>query len=261
MWNKLADKWNDFVDFDGQNKNTTSKSVNGGKGSGNYGHKGRPGEVGGSGKGDGGAPEESGPLATLKKFKRMLEKTNFTSEEARKLSFNYFGYMDNCQTIQHYMKTGEDNYLDRLDGEVSNIKASECAELMKKKIQETTFDEDTILYRGMYVAKKSLDKLERNGFTTKIFQSTSLDSREPRALVEHYRDKEWNNQSKVGVMIKIYAKKGQHYMASPLANELEIVLPPGVKFKVKSKVFRENKPPEKNEKARPLVLYEVEYEE
>lgn len=71
MWNNLADKWNEFVDFDGENNDTsnnldndsldngvdndfynepTSKSVNGGKGSGNFGHSGRPGLVGGSGK-------------------------------------------------------------------------------------------------------------------------------------------------------------------------------------------------------------------
>ena len=69
MWNKLADKWNEFINFDEENNGTsdnldnnslgsganhdwsnesTTKSVNGGPGSGNFGHAGRPGRVGGS---------------------------------------------------------------------------------------------------------------------------------------------------------------------------------------------------------------------
>lgn len=228
------------------------------------GHKGRKG-IGRGGSlprtGGGGQSTKSESQTILEKFNALRDKMNYTDEEKRQLRYKYFGNMENCQRVQEYMKTGEDSYLDSMDGGISETKASDCAELMKRKIRETTLDEDVTLYRGMYISKKSLDKLEKNGFTSKIFQSTSLDTKESRELVEHYRDKQGNNQSKTGVMLEIHAKKGQHYMTSPLEGELEIVLPPEGKFKIKNKTVYENKPTEGHGKARPLVLYEVEYEE
>lgn len=74
MWSNIADEWNAFVNLgeketqsnedshnsnsntndggsDGLHNEQTTKIVNGGPGSGNFGHEGRPGLVGGSGKG------------------------------------------------------------------------------------------------------------------------------------------------------------------------------------------------------------------
>ena len=220
MWNKLADKWNDFVDFDGQNKNTTSKSVNGGKGSGNFGHQGRPGEVGGSG---------DGKLS----FAKLRKLTNWTDNEWAYAS-GYFANFDRTTAVNNYLKTGEDKLIEGSDGE---IMASDCARELQKKIENTEFPKDGVVYRGIAVKKDKFFELVENGFQVTGFQSTSVDRKKAEDILNLYQDR-WLKRRGIGedaylhLVLKINVKKGQKFAASLYESEKEIVLPNKAKFKV-----------------------------
>lgn len=65
---------------------TLEKALNGGKGSGNFGHSGRPGEIGGSGKGIGGSSK--GSMESLQKEfseKKLGEKASTIKEQKKKV--------------------------------------------------------------------------------------------------------------------------------------------------------------------------------
>ena len=200
----------------------TNNSVvlNGGKGSGNFGHSGRPGEVGGSG---------DGKLS----FAKLRKLTNWTDNEWAYAS-GYFASFDRTTAVNNYLKTGEDKLIEGSDGE---IMASDCARELQKKIENTEFPEDGVLYRGIAVKKDKFFELVENGFQVTGFQSTSVDRKKAEDILNLYQDR-WIKRRGIGedaylhLVLKINVKKGQKFAASLHDSEKEVVLPDKTKFKV-----------------------------
>lgn len=210
------------------------KTLNGGSGSGNFGHAGRPGEVGGSGKG----------TNAREQFNKLKEITNWTDAELHSV-IPYFGSFENTAKVQEYLRGGDDSAL------TPYVITSDCANTMKRKMEQTTFPEDTTLYRGMMIRNDRMERVEKNGFSYPGFQSTTLVGNDASRIIQEYRDSgNYDKQFYTPVLLKINAKKGGHFASSYTDGEHEIVLPDNVEFKVKNK-----KPTSWG-----AVIYEVDYE-
>ena len=156
---------------------TFSKTLNGGSGSGNFGHSGRPGEVGGSGNGSGLARlttsewSEKMNRGELRESVSLLDETNFdyvivprlermdiinegegiseentkknldrmTSEE-REALVNYTSEYNagNSSEVNHYLRTGE-----------GNESTKKAAELVSSALDKCSLGEDTVCFRGV----------------------------------------------------------------------------------------------------------------
>ena len=203
------------------------KTLNGGSGSGNFGHSGRPGLVGGSG---------DGKLS----FAKLRKLTNWTDNEWAYAS-GYFASFNRTTAVNNYLKTGEDKLIEGSDGE---IMASDCARELQRKIENTEFPEDGVLYRGIAVKKDKFFELVENGFQVTGFQSTSVDKKKAEDILNMYQDR-WLKRRGMGedaylhLVLKINVKKGQKFAASLHDSEKEVVLPNKSKFKVAN--TKENK--------------------
>ena len=219
------------------NEGPDDKTTNGGKGSGNFGHEGRPGEIGGSGKGG----EHKHPAAVFDELQKL---TNWTKYEAQSV-FPYFGNFENTRRVQEYLRGGD-------DVSISNVAmASDCVIEFDRKMERTTFPEDVTLYRGMVIDKYKLERAIQNGFSSSGYQSTSLvEGCAINILNEYMNQDSYSPEFKVPILLKINAKKGQHFAAAPTSGEFEIVLPRDIEFKIKNKT----------EVQGAFTVYEVEYE-
>ena len=122
---------------------------------------------------------------------------------------------------------------------------------MKRKMDQTTFPEDTTLYRGMMIRNDRMERVEKNGFSYPGFQSTTLMGNDASRIIQEYRDSgNYDKQFYTPVLLKINAKKGGHFASSYTDGEHEIVLPDHTEFKIKNK-----KPTSWG-----AVIYEVDYE-
>ena len=217
-------------------KTLNELELNGGQGSGNFGHEGRPGEVGGSGKGKG--------ISVRKQFNRLKEITNWTDNELQYV-IPYFGSFENTAKVQEYLRGGDETFL------TPTVSVRDCVDYMKRKMEQTTFPEDTTLYRGMMIRNDRMERVEKNGFSYPGFQSTTLMGNDASRIIQEYRDSgNYDKQFYTPVLLKINAKKGGHFASSYTDGEHEIVLPDNTEFKVK------------NKKPTPwgAVIYEVDYE-
>lgn len=153
------------------------KTLNGGSGSGNFGHSGRPGLVGGSGNGSGLARlttsewSEKMNRGELRESVSLLDETNFdyvivprlermdiinegegiseentkknldrmTSEE-REALVNYTSEYNagNSSEVNHYLRTGE-----------GNESTKKAAELVSSALDKCSLGEDTVCFRGV----------------------------------------------------------------------------------------------------------------
>lgn len=228
----LIDRWAE----DANGFSVIEKIANGGKGSGNFGHEGRPGEVGGSGKGKG--------ISARKQFSKLKEVTNWADNELQYV-IPYFGSFENTAKVQEYLRGGDDSAL------TPYTMASDCARYIQDKMAKTTFPEDTTLYRGMMIRNDRMERVEKNGFSYPGFQSTTLVGNDASRIIQEYRDSgNYDKQFYTPVLLKINAKKGGHFASSYTDGEHEIVLPNNTEFKIKNK-----KPTSWG-----AVIYEVDYE-
>lgn len=219
-------------------KTLNELELNGGQGSGNFGHEGRPGKVGGSGKG---SALEHSDRSNSEQFEKLQEVANWTKDEVDVAS-PFFGGRD-YQAIQEYLRGGD-------DVEMSNgHKTSEAAEILDRKARNTELPSDTTLYRGMYIRNDRIERVENNEFEIPTLQSTSLDSGRALTAGMGYLAIEGNAQYGQVALLKINAKKGSKGVASYTAGEYEIVLPTRTKFKIKNKSQKDG-----------YIEYEVDYE-
>lgn len=219
---------------------------NGGKGSGNFGHSGREGKVGGSSKRDSYnlEVEDDGPKNVADTHEELRNITDWKNHELSNV-IPYFGDFKNTEKVQEYLRGGD-------DAPISNIAmASDCVRTMKEKMARTEFPEDTILYRGMMIRNDRMDRVENNGFSYPGFQSTSLVGNDASRIIQEYKESgNYDPQFYTPVLLKIHAKKGQHFAASYMDVEHEIVLPPNIRMNVKNKA-----------QTSLGMLYEVDYDE
>lgn len=212
----------------------SEKTTNGGKGSGNFGHAGRLGEVGGSGKG----------ISVREQFNKLKEITNWTDNELQYV-IPYFGSFENTAKVQEYLRGGDESFL------TPTVSVVDCVSYMKRKMDQTTFPEDVTLYRGMMIRNDRMERVEKNGFSYSGFQSTTLIGNDASRIIQEYRDSgNYDKQYYTPVLLKINAKKGGHFASSYTDGEHEIVLPDNIEFQIKNK-----KPTSWG-----AVIYEVDYE-
>lgn len=250
-------------------KTENELELNGGDGSGNFGHSGRPGKVGGSGKGDSsdsGSNEKAEEKETKAKeekkeeskpnpngrevFKMLHEITNWhkdsKSDDQLDKVTPYFGDFAATEKIQNYLMGGDDKALNPYTW------ASDAVRAFQAKMAETTFPEDVTLYRGMMIRNDRLERAEKNGFYYSGFQSTSTLGSGATAILDEYRKAgRFDMEFYTPVLLKITAKKGQHFASSYHDGEHEIVLPNGIQFKVNKKSTNSSG----------AVIFEVEYGE
>lgn len=221
-------------------KTLNELELNGGDGSGNHGHAGRPGEVGGS------APKGSGGQSVEEKFDTLAEATNWSDEEKAYAELYFDAIEEEFNTIQDYAKGGEDDWVDKAKG----IKASDVTKVLDKKIAESSLPEDTLLYRGLLIEPDKLKELEKNGFQAQGFQSTSLEKKVSYGYLDAYGDyEEYDNYS--SVILKINAKKGSKFASATSNGEFEILLPRNATFKNVKLVGTD---------MTDTIIYEVDYE-
>lgn len=218
----------------------------GGKGSGNFGHAGRPGEVGGSAPGDSGGAEPREIPYTAKDFQTIegdaafgtpslsrteddamkfgVEKINTGGTSTRlrddkRIYNSVYDYMDTAyRQVNKYLRKDEmptgynksfmDDMIDGLDAACEN-----------------EIGEDVVVYRSM----KPTDLDIGDEFVDKGYVSTSLD-KNVAATFRH------------GILARIYVPKGSkgvflgHVPVGMNRNEWEVLLARQTKFRVLNKV-------------------------
>lgn len=210
------------------------KTLNGGSGSGNFGHSGRPGQVGGSGK-DGGILDEKGHGVVKNEEALRREWNSFDdgvlmSEDTKKmLKTYYFGswYFNNIQ------KVAREKYLDTMD-QSEKAKANEVKDVLDDLIESSELDKDLTLYRGITMRDENVDQIKNGSvITDKGFASTSLNPAETTRM----RGMPTTGGKRNIIVLKINVKAGSKGLKSPVSadnSEYEVVLPRNAKFKVKS---------------------------
>lgn len=237
----LIDRWAEDIN----GFSVIEKNTNGGKGSGNFGHEGRPGKIGGSGKGTGKESEYDEYITRGARFSKLNQQTNWNSYELHSI-LPYFGDFANTSRVQNYLMGGDDSSLSM------TVMASDCVIEMKRKMEKTTFQEDETLYRGMLIRNDRLQRSIDNGFTFSGFQSTTMEGNHATEIIkEQLKSEKYDPKFYTPVLLKINAKKGGHFAASPYDVEKEIVLPDNIKFKVKKQ----------SENSSGYKIFEVDYEE
>lgn len=179
--------------------------LQGGAGSGNYGHRGRPGEVGGSSK-----------------FDFSSEKKVFDEglNENQKDSLHYYGNKSNYVFLNNYLRGKVNHSGEGFDEIIHNIETS-----MKPITSET------IVYRGI---KSSPRKFKvGDTFIDKAFVSTSV--KEWNANMYRRRSVQ-EREPKGGTLFRIKVPKGYPVAYLNFYNDQEILLPRNTKFRVISNV-------------------------
>lgn len=223
------------------------KTLNGGKGSGNFGHKGRPGEVGGSG--NGGIKKSKQPTR-----EEYMEAANWTEEEIDDVQ-PYFGTKDYL-AIQDYMRGKGDKQLTFKKTLGSDPPmASEVANKLLEKIKTSRLPGDDMLYRGMLIQNGRVENAIKNGFTSKVFQSATQ-TEDHAYYMSNPSERGKDSGKYTQVILKINAKKGSVGVAAPRFDEEEVVLPPNIKFKNIKVTSRDSG----DERGYPRIELEVDYE-
>ncbi|MBQ9160864.1 MAG: hypothetical protein IJ122_06035 [Methanobrevibacter sp.] len=160
-------------------------------------------------------------------FEKLKKQANWTKEEVG-IAGSYFGG-SNYQDIQEYMRGGEDFTLS------NGHKASEAAEVLKRKIESSSLPENVTLYRAITIRNDRIQRVENNQFSSPVFQSTSLNEMNAIEVAMGYMADESFAEFNEVALLKINAKKGSKGIASYTPGEYEVVLPPDSVFKIKGK--------------------------
>lgn len=238
----------------------SAKQVNGGKGSGNFGHAGRPGEVGGSASESVGAnPIFDDQKHTLdfdirkvdNIWKQVDDGVGEWTEEEKDLSDIYYG-------------SGYHNINLILRGEENPVPGNEeryqkAIKTLNDRLEKSSLKNDTMLYRGVnlsdYVKEDSLpnigDEISYGGFSS--------------ASVDPEQSLRWgasrSKDSPAAMMLAIKAKKGSKAIKRWDKNEYEVTLPPNAKLKVVGRHLAYDVPVgEGRDSVDKVYILEVEYE-
>jgi len=200
----------------------------GGPGSGNFGHEGRPGEVGGSGPGGGPARQEDKPLARFSYGKyNVMGKKFFSKHEKELRQWGKTVSAESIEALSDYQNTGADwvnsNLRKGKDPDSIGVKNLDAAMTFK-------LPEDVIVYRG--VSSSVAEKLGKEGSVKKDlgYMSTTYDS---RVLTPSSR--RWPYEE----ILTICVPKGTYVCIPKFSNvggwrrEREVILPRGSKFVVR----------------------------
>lgn len=194
--------------------------VNGGKGSGNFGHAGRPGKVGGSSTGNG-------------VYKKMVSSANLTEEEKR-----YKKYWEDYGG--EYIVLAGSNPLDEgyedekyEDEKLEDGRTFEQArDYFDSMIRKRKFPEDTTVYRRLqFPTKSDLEKAIKDNFVWDAPQATSS-TLNPKFLKDSKINPFKLVEDENCLILKINVKKGQSGLALDNSME-EIILPRYSEFKIK----------------------------
>jgi len=206
----------------------TAKSINGGKGSGNFGHSGRPGLVGGSGDGEvlGVAPEFNGDKLTFPKidakkaFKSVSDGAGaWTTHEIDYASIYYGSGYHNINA----MLRGEPNPVPGNEERYQN-----AIQVMKDRMEKSSLSQDTMVYRGVNIGRYTTeDQLPQVGdeISYQGFSSTSMNPYEAMGWGKR-------NADTPPAILAIRAKKGAKAIKRFNSVETELTLPPNAKLKV-----------------------------
>ncbi|MDD4449070.1 MAG: ADP-ribosyltransferase [Methanothrix sp.] len=212
------------VDMTVQNSSIQKKSLNiqnGGPGSGNFGHAGRPGEIGGSGGGGGGGSSSSSQIK--QNLKSTMDKDYYSPEE-----FTKDGYSESqAVSLLHYKEDGYSEIRSALSGK--SKMTSDIAEHVKNidsAIERSELPEGTTLYHGMGEREAAVFKnFSEDQLVGKKFETTGYISSSLNKDVAHV-------YSEGKAMLVISSKPGGKgvYYKDP-DNEDEVVLARGAKYK------------------------------
>lgn len=209
-------------------------ATKGGPGSGNFGHAGRPGEVGGSAPKGSSRPIAAKPPETQpRQFTDWKEAEAWVQEHGEPESAMSMGEQN---AIYDYTEGGFYFTNGLLRGTVDEDEAD--GPIVRKYIaaldameKRGHIPEDVTLYRGF-----NTDNEMRPGqiVSDKGFVSTSV----MRGTADHFLP----GNKKYGVLLKIHAHKGSNAIIVTIARkEGEVILPRGSRFKVKSVTWNEGK--------------------
>lgn len=196
------------------------KLLQGGQGSGNFNHSGRPGEVGGS-----------KPSKVNKDFVKPFTKWDLSAAYS-KLDDNQKRFLDSWSDTEvqlyrgfnHFLRTG---YL--LDEDSFRGSRMKRYYADATKVIDTCFQPlrtDVQVYRGV---TKSMEWSVGDEFIDKGYVSTSLSS---KVAVEGFGIKGFPSVSTNFVLYRIHLKKGQKFIGITKNNEEELLLPRNTKFRV-----------------------------
>lgn len=212
----------------------------GGAGSGNFGHAGRPGEVGGSGEGNDGKSflNMAYGRATAKRFVKLFEAAGVEPgqmQQAAMVLHGYFGdYSDRV------------NYDLRYKGEMGPDQ-----ELMNRIVTNAGpyQNKSDVVFRGLYFAneekgKNFLDSLQKGAvITDRGFQSATSDKNVAHDFaLQQEGVPRTGARTGIGVVVNIRGTKGVGMDVPDFLNEdePEILLPAGTSYRVEN-VTREGK--------------------
>ena len=244
-------------------KTLNELELNGGKGSGNFGHEGRPGEVGGSGKGLENILDESGKGKKMsdeeldKVWNSFDDNVLMTESDQKMLKTFYFGSWF-FQNVQNVARGKNLDIVDKSD----QVKSQEVIETLDDYLDSSSLSDDVTLYRGVRVTDDNVDLFKKGAEISDAgFASASIDPNQATKRRNTLIGKKRNL-----ILLKINAKKGSRGVKSPVkgeGSEHEVVLPRNAKFKVKKvgewKRYYETKDDLKYENWRTRVV-EVDYE-
>ena len=209
--------------------------LNGGKGSGNFGHSGRPGKVGGSGLGAQGILDKTGHGVNIgneeldKIWNSFDDDVLISDNDAKILKDNYFG----TQLFSKVQKVARQEGLDTLD-EDEKDKAEKTKEILDDYIDSSSLSQDITLYRGITLTDENAALFKKGREISDAgFASTSLN---PSETTRMRGDGTFGGKRNI-VVLKISAKKGSKGLKSPVRGddkEYEVVLPRNANFKIKS---------------------------
>ena len=191
------------------------KSVNGGKGSGNFGHSGRPGEVGGSGDGEGPIKEEKSQskVKTAKPRKIISDKVfenlseNIKKYDAKRFEWSDYDTDGFADASVYYVKSDLRN---------KGMKKNEVMSFYRQTVKQGTELKDLssedaekyLLGQILYAREHpSTSKVwASGGYTTRIDNRPTVDA--VRALVDYYEGKKKKNSLSKEVEISVNGGKG-----------------------------------------------------
>lgn len=179
----------------------------GGPGSGNFGHAGIPGQVGGSASSGGGSTSK-----ISNSIKSRVSNDYYSPED-----FTSMGYTKSqADAIIFYKEEGFEDIRNAIKGRDKSPRVLNHLKELDSALDRSELAEDATLYHGMGPAEsKMFDKIEiGSGFAYNGFYSTSLD----KSIGEKYADGK--------SVLVINAKKGSSglYYKDP-DNENEVLLP------------------------------------
>ena len=200
---------------------TNNFFANGGKGSGNFGHSGRPGEVGGS------SASEHSSAGENTVYKKMVNSSNLNDEEKK-----YAKYWEDY-SAEFLALAGEDpqDFDYDLEEFEDGRTFDEGREFFDSMIRKRKFPEDAVVYRRLqFTTKEELENAVRKNFISDTPQATSA-TLNPKQIQEAKINPFALGDKENRIILKINVKKGQSGLA--LDNPMdEIILPRHSEFKV-----------------------------